>query len=165
MIAVYPGFAKTTHAGAEALACGGLSRTRGTNIFRPFLDVSATDHYTVRLPEDLGFGPARRVSQIEGFAMSRRCDLTGKAAQTGHKVSHSNRKTKRRFLPNLCNVTFISDTLNRSVRLRVSANAVKSVDHRGGLDAFLMKARDEELSPEALDLKREIAKKRAAASA
>jgi len=119
----------------------------------------------VRLPEDLGFGPARRVLQIEGFAMSRRCDLTGKAAQTGHKVSHSNRKTKRRFLPNLCNVTFISDTLNRSVRLRVSANAVKSVDHRGGLDAFLMKARDEELSPEALDLKREIAKKRAAASA
>jgi len=97
--------------------------------------------------------------------MSRRCDLTGKAAQTGHKVSHSNRKTKRRFLPNLCNVTFISDTLNRSVRLRVSANAVKSVDHRGGLDAFLMKARDEELSPEALNLKREIAKKRAAASA
>ena len=97
--------------------------------------------------------------------MSRRCDLTGKGAQTGHKVSHSNRKTKRRFLPNLCNVTFISDTLNRSVRLRVSANAVKSVDHRGGLDAFLMKARDEELSPEALDLKREIAKKRAASSA
>jgi large subunit ribosomal protein L28 len=97
--------------------------------------------------------------------MSRRCDLTGKAAQTGHKVSHSNRKTKRRFLPNLCSVTFISDALNRSVRLRVSANALKSVDHRGGLDAFLMKAKDEELSPEARDLKREIAKKRAAANA
>ena len=97
--------------------------------------------------------------------MSRRCDLTGKGAQTGHKVSHSNIKTKRRFLPNLCNVTFMSDALNRSVRLRVSANALKSVDHRGGLDAFLMKARDEELSSEALTLKREIAKKRAAASA
>jgi large subunit ribosomal protein L28 len=95
--------------------------------------------------------------------MSRRCELTGKAAQTGHKVSHSNRKTKRRFLPNLCNVTFISDTLNRSVKLRVSANALKSVDHRGGLDAFLMKAKDEELSPEARNLKREIEKKRAAA--
>jgi len=95
--------------------------------------------------------------------MSRRCDLTGKTAQTGHKVSHSNRKTKRRFLPNLCNVTFMSDALNRSVRLRVSANALKSVDHRGGLDAFLMKARDEELSREALELKREIAKKRASA--
>lgn len=96
--------------------------------------------------------------------MSRRCELTGKAAQTGHKVSHSNRKTKRRFLPNLCNVTFISDALNRSVRLRVSANAVKSVDHRGGLDAFLLKAKDEELSTEARNLKRQIQKKRAAAS-
>ena len=94
--------------------------------------------------------------------MSRRCDLTGKTAQTGHKVSHSNRKTKRRFLPNLCNVTFMSDALNRSVRLRVSANALKSVDHRGGLDAFLLKAGDDELSKEALDLKRQIQKKRAA---
>lgn len=96
--------------------------------------------------------------------MSRRCDLTGKTAQTGHKVSHSNRKTKRRFLPNLCNVTFISDALERSVKLRVSAHALKSVDHRGGLDAFLMKAKDDELSPQALTLKREIEKKRAAAS-
>ena len=78
--------------------------------------------------------------------MSRRCDLTSKAAQTGHKVSHSNRKTKRRFLPNLCSVTLISDALERSVRLRISANALKSVDHRGGLDAFLMKAKDDELS-------------------
>ena len=96
--------------------------------------------------------------------MARRCDLTGKAAQTGHKVSHSNRKTKRRFLPNLCNVTFMSDALERSVRLRVSANALKSVDHRGGLDAYLMKAKDDELSVEARKLKREIEKKRAAAS-
>jgi large subunit ribosomal protein L28 len=96
--------------------------------------------------------------------MSRRCDLTGKSAQTGHKVSHSNRKTKRRFLPNLCRVTMISDALGRSVRLRVSANALKSVDHRGGLDAFLMKAKSEELSPRALELKRQIEKKLAAAS-
>jgi len=95
--------------------------------------------------------------------MSRRCELTGKGAQTGHKVSHSNRKTKRRFLPNLCNVTFMSDALERSVKLRVSANALKSVDHRGGLDAFLMKAKDEELSAEARNLKREIEKKRTAA--
>jgi len=95
--------------------------------------------------------------------MSRRCELTGKGPQTGHKVSHSNRKTKRRFLPNLCNVTFISDALERSVKLRVSANALKSVDHRGGLDAFLIKAKDEELSAEARNLKREIEKKRAAA--
>jgi large subunit ribosomal protein L28 len=96
--------------------------------------------------------------------MSRRCELTGKTAQTGHKVSHSNRKTKRRFLPSLCSVTMISDALGRSVRLRVSANAVKSVDHRGGLDAFLLKAKSEELSPRALELKRQIEKKLAAAS-
>src|SRR5438309_12008832 len=97
--------------------------------------------------------------------MSRRCDLTGKAPQVGHKVSHSNIKTKRRFLPNLLNVTMISDTLGRSVKLRVSANALKTVDHRGGLDAFLMKARDEELSERARELKRQIRKKRAATAA
>jgi large subunit ribosomal protein L28 len=93
--------------------------------------------------------------------MSRRCDLTGKAAQVGHKVSHSNIKTKRRFLPNLLNVTLISDTLGRSVKLRVSANALKTVDHRGGLDTFLMKADDAELSRKALELKRAIRKARA----
>ena len=75
--------------------------------------------------------------------MSRRCELTGKGPQVGHKVSHSNIKTKRRFLPNLLNVTLISDALGRSVRLRVSANAFKTVDHRGGLDAFLAKAKDD----------------------
>jgi large subunit ribosomal protein L28 len=91
--------------------------------------------------------------------MSRRCDLTGKMAQTGHKVSHSNRKSKRRFLPNLCNVTLISDTLGRSVRLRICAHALKSVDHRGGLDAFLVKARDEQLAPRARELKRQVVKK------
>ena len=73
--------------------------------------------------------------------MSRRCELTAKGPLVGHTVSHSNIKTKRRFLPNLCNVTFISDALGRNVRLRVSTNAIKSVDHRGGLDAFLIKAK------------------------
>lgn len=96
--------------------------------------------------------------------MSRRCELTGKAAQVGHKVSHSNRKTKRRFLPNLLNVTVMSDALGRSIRLRVSANALKTIDHRGGLDAFLMKAKDDGLSPRVLDLKRQIKKKRVAAA-
>lgn len=96
--------------------------------------------------------------------MSRRCELTAKGPQVGHKVSHSNRKTKRRFLPNLCNVTLISDTLGRSVRLRVSTNALKSVDHRGGLDAFLIKADADELSPKAVALKREIEKKKLAAA-
>jgi len=97
--------------------------------------------------------------------MSRRCELTGKTAQVGHKVSHSNIKTKRRFLPNLLNVTLMSDALGQSVRLRVSAHAFKTVDHRGGLDAFLAKAKDSELSTKALELKRQIAKKKKAAAA
>ncbi len=96
--------------------------------------------------------------------MSWRCELTGKTRQIGHKVSHSNRKTKRRFLPNLLNVTLLSDALGRSVRLRISANALKTVDHRGGLDAFLMRAKDSDLSPRAIELKRVIAKKRTVAA-
>ena len=96
--------------------------------------------------------------------MPWRCELTGKIRQIGNRVSHSNRKTKRRFLPNLLNVTMISDALGRSFRLRVSANALKSVDHRGGLDAFLIKAKDAELSARVLELKRQIVKKRAAAA-
>ena len=97
--------------------------------------------------------------------MAWRCELTGKTRQIGHRVSHSNIKTKRRFRPNLLNVTLISESLNRRVRLRVSANALKSVDHRGGFDAFLMAAKDAELSPRVLELKREVAKKRKAAAA
>jgi len=96
--------------------------------------------------------------------MSRRCELTGKTRQIGHKVSHSNRKTKRRFLPNLLNVTLHSDALGRSVRMRISANALKSVDHRGGLDAFLLVAKDADLSKHALEIKRAIVKKRAEAA-
>jgi len=94
--------------------------------------------------------------------MSWRCDLTGKKPLVGHKVSHSNIKTLRRFMPNLRNVTLISDTLGRSVRARVSANALKTVDHRGGLDAFLLKAKDADLAPKMLALKRQIAKKKEA---
>lgn len=94
--------------------------------------------------------------------MSRRCELMGKNAQVGHLVSHSQIKTKRRFLPNLCDVTLISDALNRSVRLRISAHALRSVEHRGGLDAYLLKARDTQLSDRALRLKREIQKRKAA---
>jgi len=96
--------------------------------------------------------------------MSRRCDLTAKGPQVGHKVSHSNIKTKRRFLPNLLNVTLMSDSLGKSFKLRISANALKSVDHRGGLDAFLAKARDAELSPKALEIKRAVTKKLVKAS-
>lgn len=97
--------------------------------------------------------------------MSWRCDLTGKGPLVGHKVSHSNIKTKRRFLPNLQNVTLISDALGRSFKVRVSTNALKSVDHRGGLDNFLLKAKDDELSPKMLKVKRELAKKKEAAAA
>jgi large subunit ribosomal protein L28 len=96
--------------------------------------------------------------------MSRRCELTGKAVQSGNLVSHSNHKTRTRFLPNLVNVSLISDSLQRSVRLRIAAAALRSVEHRGGLDAFLLKARDTELSIDALRLKREIAKKAAGAA-
>jgi large subunit ribosomal protein L28 len=97
--------------------------------------------------------------------MSRRCELTGKAVQSGHLVSHSNHKTKTRFLPNLYNVTLISDALGRSVRLRVAAASLRSVEHRGGLDAFLLKASESELSQNARVLKREIAKKNSEAAA
>ena len=91
--------------------------------------------------------------------MSRVCELTGKGVLVGNKVSHSNHKTKRRFLPNLVNVTLASDALERSFRLRVSANGLRSVEHRGGLDAFLIKASEGDLSITARDLKREITKK------
>jgi large subunit ribosomal protein L28 len=93
--------------------------------------------------------------------MARRCDLTGKAVQSGNLVSHSNHKTRTRFLPNLCNVTLISDVLQRKLRFRVAAAALRSVEHRGGLDAFLVKADDVDLSVGALSIKREILKKQA----
>ena len=94
--------------------------------------------------------------------MSRCCELTGKAVLSGNNVSHANNKTKRKFLPNLCNVTLISDALGQRFRLRVSAHALRSVEHRGGLDAFLTKADDGDLSVRARLLKRQIVKKVAA---
>jgi large subunit ribosomal protein L28 len=90
--------------------------------------------------------------------MARRCELTGKAVLTGNNVSHAKRRTKRRFLPNLCNVTLASEALKKSVRLTISANALRSVEHRGGLDAFLMKADADDLSLKAKRLKRDVAK-------
>lgn len=94
--------------------------------------------------------------------MSRRCELTGKGVLTGHHVSHSNIKTNRRFLPNLNQVSLMSETLGRTFRFKVCASALRTVDHRGGLDAFLAKAKEDELSPRALKVKREIEKTRAA---
>jgi large subunit ribosomal protein L28 len=93
--------------------------------------------------------------------MSWRCDLTGKGPLIGHKVSHSNIKTKRRFMPNLRNVTLFSEILGRKFRVHVSANALRTVDHRGGLDGFLLKAKDTELSPKMLEVKRQVVKKQA----
>ena len=95
--------------------------------------------------------------------MSRRCELTGKGPMTGNNVSHAKNRTRRRFLPNLNDVTLQSETLGRGVKLRISAAALRSVDHRGGLDAFLMKAKDGELSANALKVKKEVMKAQAEA--
>jgi large subunit ribosomal protein L28 len=97
--------------------------------------------------------------------MTRRCELTGKLPLSGQLRSHAENKTKRKFRPNLCEVTLISDALGRKVRLRVSAHALKSVEHRGGLDAFLLKASDEDLSERCLKLKRELRKAKTAPAA
>ncbi len=91
--------------------------------------------------------------------MSRSCELTGKAVQSGNNVSHANNKTRRKFLPNLCHVTLLSDALGQRYRMRISAAALRTVEHRGGLDAFLIKADEKELSQRARLLKRQIAKK------
>ena len=90
--------------------------------------------------------------------MSRICELTGKSRQVGHNVSHANNKTKRVFLPNLQNVTLLSEKLDRSFKFRVSAHGLRSVEHNGGLDNWLLKAADDKLSPRALKVKRDLAK-------
>ena len=97
--------------------------------------------------------------------MSRVCELTGKTRQVGNNVSHANNRTKRTFLPNLQNVTLISDSLGKSVKLRVSTHGLRSVEHVGGLDNWLTKTKDEKLSLRVRKLKREIAKKGAAEAA
>lgn len=96
--------------------------------------------------------------------MSRRCELTGKGVLAGNNVSHAHNKTRRRFLPNLCNVSLLSETLGKRVRLKVSANALRTVEHRGGLDAFLAKAKNAELSLRARRIKRQIEKAQIAAA-
>ena len=88
--------------------------------------------------------------------MARRCELTGTGVMTGNNVSHALNRTRRRFLPNLCNVTLLSDSLERGIKLKVCAKALRTVEHRGGLDAYLLKAKNEELSKRALLVKREV---------
>jgi len=93
--------------------------------------------------------------------MPRRCELTGKGTASGNNVSHAHNRTRRKFLPNLTKATLISDALGEKVRLRVSTQALRSVEHNGGLDSFLLKARDSNLSLKAQRLKRRVAKKAA----
>ena len=95
--------------------------------------------------------------------MSRICELTGKSRQVGCNVSHANNKTKRVYLPNLQNVTLLSDGLERSFKFRVSTHGLRSVEHNGGLDNWLLKASDEKLSTRALKVKRDLKKKQVAA--
>ena len=90
--------------------------------------------------------------------MARRCELTGIGPMSGNNVSHAKNRTKRRFLPNLNDVTLQSEILGRGVKLRISAAALRTVDHRGGLDAFFAKSKDEELSSRAQKIKKEIVK-------
>jgi large subunit ribosomal protein L28 len=141
------------------------------------LDVAASYHYrTATFFHQAAFPTtARRLAQaalsdvsattVKVSNMSRACELTGKSVMYGNNVSHANNKTRRRFLPNLCDVTLMSEALGKSFRLRVSANALRSVEHRGGLDAFLVKAGENELSQRARLLKRQVAKKLAEAVA
>ena len=96
--------------------------------------------------------------------MSRICELTGKGRQVGHNVSHANNKTKKVFLPNLQNVTLMSEKLDRSFKFRVSTHGLRSVEHNGGLDNWLMKTSDTKLSDRALEVKRELKKATAAAA-
>jgi large subunit ribosomal protein L28 len=88
--------------------------------------------------------------------MARKCSITGKGVQVGNNVSHANNKTKRRFLPNLQVISLLSEALGGSVRLRLSANAIRTIEHNGGLDAFLTSTPDRKLAPEAIRLKRRI---------
>ena len=95
--------------------------------------------------------------------MSRRCELTGKGPMVGNNVSHAKNRTRRRFLPNLNDVSLMSETLGRTFKLKISASALRTVDHRGGLDGFMAKAKEAELSPGALKIKKDIEKVQAAA--
>jgi large subunit ribosomal protein L28 len=97
--------------------------------------------------------------------MSRRCELTGKTVMVGHHVSHANNKTKRLYRPNLQIISLASEALGNSYKLKISMNALRSVDRNGGLDPFILKSKDDVLSPKALRLKRAIAKKLASKAA
>jgi large subunit ribosomal protein L28 len=93
--------------------------------------------------------------------MSRRCEITGKGVLSGNNVSHANNKTRRRFLPNLQETSVLSDILGMSIRMRLSTRAIRTIEHNGGIDAFLLKTPDRNLAAEAQELKRRIVRAQA----
>ena len=96
--------------------------------------------------------------------MARRCGVTGKRVLVGHKVSHANNKTKRRFLPNLQNVSVLSESLGRTFRMRLTTSAIRTIEHKGGFDAFLLDTAEAKLTPDARRIKRQVVKAKAAAA-
>jgi large subunit ribosomal protein L28 len=141
-----------------------VSRFAAWNFEGPALTAGAVCPYSSGLTKGprVPQSPRRRAfQQIVDWSglMARRCELTGKGVLTGNKVSHANNKTRTRFLPNLCDVHLLSDAMGQGYNFRVSAIALKSVEHAGGLDAFLIKAREESLSLKARRLKRQIMKR------
>lgn len=96
--------------------------------------------------------------------MARRCSITGKGVLTGNNVSHSNRRTRRRFLPNIQQASLYSEALGRTVRLKLAASGIRTIEHKGGLDAYLLGTADKKLTDEAIRLKKEIGKAKAAAA-
>lgn len=137
-----------------------ISWPGSSGISRPCLDAGAWFRLYRRLP--CGSARAPVFSRVGLNTMSRRCELTGVGPMVGHNVSHSNIKTKRRFLPALSPATLQSDALGQSFRLRVSNAALRTLDFKGGLDSFLVGARDENLSPRALKIKKQVKAKLAA---
>lgn len=142
-----------------------ISHDCGVGLTDPLslLDARRHGRYGTRLRFSQFVGLARGAprddrKKIKGFAMARRCELTGKGPIAGNNVSHANNRTKRRFLPNLCKVTLHSDKLGEGFKFKVAASTLRSVDHVGGLDVFLAKAKDDQLSTNALKLKRKLAK-------
>src|SRR6056297_2365651 len=148
---------------AAPAAIPALTPTDPDRIPRPDLEGVGPFSAPFWFPASGAPSPRGRPMTDEDKLMSRVCELTGKGPMVGNNVSHANNKTKRRFLPNLNETALMSEALGRTFRLRVSASALRTVDARGGLDGFLAKAKDVELSSKALKIKKDIAKAQAAA--
>ena len=127
------------------------------------LDVESLEDYKLRYLVGLLSGIRELLIFFKGEIMSRRCAMTGKGVQAGNNVSHAHNKTRRRFLPNLQDTSLLSDALGKTVRLRLSVRAIRTIEHKGGLDAYLLDTADAKLPEEALTLKRKVKKALAAA--